>query len=116
MGFSESIWDHENFKQYVAANTSCSEDWAGATLAKIPTMEHNALVASLLGPSFAGEFPWVGIYNFANYDYYFTQVDQEKLYFSNWETGLPSHTSSANQKCVQMNWRTKQTYHDIVKL
>ena len=86
------------------------------TLAKVPTVEHNQLVAALLGPSFAGEFPWIGVYNWALFDYYFSQIDQKPLLFSNWETGLPNHLSGNTQRCVQMNWRSKQTYQHIVTL
>ena len=79
-------------------------------------MYHNSLVAALLGPNFAGEFPWIGVYNFAYYDYYFSQIDEEKLYFSNWEPNKPNHISGNTQRCVVMNWRTKQTYIDSVQL
>ena len=116
IGYTGNIWDSSDFKQYVAANTSCGTEWEGGMLAKLPTMEHNSLVAALLGPNFAGNFPWIGVYNWAYYDYYFSSVDQEALYFTNWETGKPNHLSGNTQRCTQMNWRYKQTYHDIIKL
>ena len=53
---------------------------------------------------------------FAYYDYYFSHVNQADLSYTNWETGKPHHLSSNTEKCVQMNWRYKETYHDIVKL
>lgn len=116
MGYAENIWNKNDFKQYSAANQTCESEWVGGMLAKLPSLEHNALVAALLGPSYAGEFPWIGVYSFALYDHYFTQIDQENLYFSNWETGMPNHLSGSTRRCVQMNWRSKQTYHDLVKL
>ena len=48
------------FKQYTDANSSCDSEWAGAMLAKVPTFEHNQMVAAILGPSFAGDKPWIG--------------------------------------------------------
>mgnify|MGYP000136662414 CR=1 FL=1 len=59
------------FKTYTAGNASCNEEWQGARMALMPTAEHNAMVAGLLGPNFFGSDVWVGIYNWASYDYYF---------------------------------------------
>ena len=115
-GYNENIWNQDDFQIFTTANTTCASEWPGAMLAKVPTIEHNQLVAALLGPSFAGEFPWIGIYNWAYYDYYFSQIDQKQLLFSNWESGKPNHLQSTTQKCVQMNWRSKQNYQDYVKL
>jgi len=116
IGFTGSIWDDSEFKQYASANSTCNSEWSGGMLAKLPTIEHNQLVASLLGPNFAGNFPWIGIYNYAYYDYYFTHVDQKPLMYTNWESGMPNHLSGNTQRCAQMNWRTKQTYYDVIKL
>ena len=85
-------------------------------IAKVPTQEHNNIVAALLGPNFAGESPWIGVYNFAHYDYYFAQIDEEILTYTNWEFNKPNHLESGStSRCAQMNWRGKQTYHDYVK-
>ena len=43
-------------------------------MAIMPTREHNAMLASLLGPFYFGSDLWVGIYNWAYYDYYFRYV------------------------------------------
>ena len=40
-------------------------------MAMMPTREHNAMLASLMGPWYSGSDFWVGIYNWAYYDYYF---------------------------------------------
>ena len=40
-------------------------------MAIMPTIEHNSLVASLLGPNRIGDDVWVGIFNWAYYDYTF---------------------------------------------
>jgi len=46
-----------------------------------------------------------------------SQVDKEPLLFSNWEMGKPNHASGANnERCVQMNWRSKQSYQGYIKL
>jgi len=41
-------------------------------MAIIPTIQHNALVASLLGPNRYGEDVYIGVYNWAYYDYTFS--------------------------------------------
>ena len=110
------MFDESLFKHYTLANSTCNSEWSGGMLAKLPTMEHNQLVASLLGPNFAGHFTWIGVYNWAYYDYYFSHVDTEQLLYTNWEHGKPNHITGNSDKCVQMNWRTKQTYVDTIKL
>ena len=47
---------------------------SGAQMALMPTRAHNSMIGSLLGPSFFGSDVWVGIYNWAYYDYYFRLV------------------------------------------
>jgi hypothetical protein len=67
----DSSLNQDYFKQYLLANTTCNEEWTNATLALMPTREHNGMLAALMGPFFFGSQLWVGIYNWAYYDYYF---------------------------------------------
>ena len=47
-----------------------------------------------------------GVYNYAYYDRLYTHIDQERLLYTNWQTGSPNHITSSNtDKCVRMNWR-----------
>ena len=64
-------YNKENFLTFLAANSTCNNEWQGAQLAIMPSAQHNAFVSSLMGPYQGGENPWVGIYNWAQYDYYF---------------------------------------------
>ena len=58
-------------ENYAQANQSCNDEWSGARMAIMPTRQHNAMIASLLGPFYFGSDAWVGIYNYATYDYFF---------------------------------------------
>ena len=58
-------------------NTSCwagteGTDWPESRMAILPTLQHNNLVASLLGPGRYFSDVWIGVYNHAYYDYYFS--------------------------------------------
>ena len=66
-----SGFDPAGFKKWNDANTKCNEDWEGASLAMVPTSEHNSLVASLLGPWFFGADPFIGVFGHSYYDMYF---------------------------------------------
>ena len=73
----------------------------------LPSIEHNMLVASLLGYPYGGHNPWVGIYNYAYYDYYFANVNKgktigsmeswrkilfsDRLKYTNWAKNYPNH-------------------------
>ena len=63
--------DTSGFKTYFEGNQTCNEEWNGAQMAIMPSIEHNSMIAALLGPSFFGSDVWVGIYNWATYDYSF---------------------------------------------
>ena len=77
----------------------------------MPTLEHNSMIASLLGPNRFGSDIWVGIYNWAYYDYTFSMDNKEKLTYSNWMQGKPNHATTNQEKCVVMKWRTEKYYH-----
>lgn len=78
MGFNSNVENRDGFHWWNTANTTCSTDgdWPGSSLAMLPSIEHNMLVASLLGYPYGGHNPWVGIYNYAYYDYYFANVNK----------------------------------------
>ena len=78
MGFNSNVENQDGFHWWNTANTTCSTDgaWPGSSLAMLPSIEHNMLVASLLGYPYGGHNPWVGIYNYAYYDYYFANVNK----------------------------------------
>lgn len=62
------------FKNYNEGNSSCNSEWIGARMAILPSIQHNAMIAALLGPAYFGSDVWIGIYSWAYYDYYFTLV------------------------------------------
>lgn len=107
----DSSLNTDNFDTYLNANRSCNDAWMGARMAMMPTREHNAMLASLMGPFYFGSDAWVGIYNWAYYDYYFSLDNKDKLTYANWMYGKPNHIQSNVDKCTIMKWRTDTTYH-----
>ena len=67
----DSSLNRDDFQSYPIANNSCNADWDGAQMAILPTIQHNSMIASLLGPFYFGSDVWIGVYNWAYYDYYF---------------------------------------------
>ena len=35
MGYTENIWNQDDFQQYTTANTTCGMEWSGAMLARV---------------------------------------------------------------------------------
>ena len=73
---------------YNQGNNSCNADWTGARMAILPSIQHNHLLASLLGPGRYHSDIWIGVYNHAHSDYYFSLDNTDKLSYDNWATGL----------------------------
>ena len=73
---------------YNQGNNSCSADWAGARMAILPSIQHNHLLAALLGPGRYHNDIWIGVYNWAHSDYYFSLDNTQKLNYDNWATVL----------------------------
>ena len=48
-----------------------SNNFSESRMAILPTLQHNNLLASLLGPGRYQQDIWIGVYNHAYYDYYF---------------------------------------------
>ena len=100
-------------------------------MAMMPTREHNAMLASLMGPWYSGSDFWVGIYNWAYYDYYFrlkhfqkkqnikmlfSLDNKDKLTYANWIYGKPNHIQTNVDKCTIMKWRTDTSYHGAYRV
>jgi len=95
------------FKTYFDANTSCNEEWDGAGMAIMPSREHNAMIAALLGPFYFGSDAWIGIYNWAYRDSYFSLDNKDRLTYSNWAPGSPEHVQASEEKCGIIKWRSE---------
>jgi hypothetical protein len=93
----------------------CDSFWSGSTLALLPSPQHNALVASLLGPHSVGagngKSPLVGIRNYASSENYFANVDKTRLYYSNWVAGKPNHLEQGIENCVEMKWSPEWSFN-----
>jgi hypothetical protein len=112
IGFSNNIWDESQYKTYDQANAECNNLWSGSTLAMLPSPQHNAMVAALLGPHTAGgKSPWVGIKSFAQNEYYFANIDQSRIYYSNWVASKPNHLHTGLENCVEMKWKPEWNYN-----
>ena len=114
-GFNNNIWDESGYKTYDEAAAMCDSFWSGSTLALLPSPQHNALVASLLGPHSVGagngKSPWVGIRNYASSENYFANVDKTRLYYSNWVAGKPNHLEQGIENCVEMKWSPEWSFN-----
>ena len=91
MSDDQSSLDTNDFVTYTEGNLTCGAEWPGAQMAILPTTEHNSILAALMGtgdifrikvyykncmppiigPYYFGSDAWIGIYNYAYYDYYF---------------------------------------------
>ena len=115
-GFSSQYWDPSQFKNFANANLSCKAEWEGATLARVPTSQHNAVVASLLGPLKAGYAPWIGISTFTYAEYNFAQINGDRLIYSNWIPNHPNHLQNGLEDCVELKWSTEISYYGVSRL
>lgn len=115
-GISSNFWDPSSFKNFADANASCNAEWAGATLARVPTSQHNSVVASLLGPLKSGYSPWIGISTFTYAEYNFAQINGDRLIYSNWMPQHPNHLQNGLEDCVELKWSTEFSYFGVSRL
>ena len=88
---------------YNQGNNSCSADWAGARMAILPSIQHNHLLAALLGPGRYHNDIWIGVYNWAHSDYYFSLDNTQKLNYDNWATVLSLNSFKMNHFMPKIN-------------
>ena len=104
----------DGFRYALDANNTCfagnNADWPGSTLAIMPSIQHNELVTSLLSWPYGGNNPWIGLYNYATYDYYFAHMNQQDLAYTNWAKNSPNHLEANIHRCVDMKWKRQQDY------
>ena len=118
MGFDTNVENRDGFLKGSDANSSCATlgEWPGATLAMIPSIEHNMMAAALLGYPYGGENPWVGIHNYAYVDYYFLNINKDPLFYTNWAKNNPNHLHANLDKCVDFKWKKQEDYFSTQNL
>ena len=121
----DSGFDTDKHQTYTAGNSSCwqgtgdginTPDWPGSRMAILPTIQHNHLVSSLLGPGIYHDDIWIGVTNYAYYDYYFSLDNYDPLTYDNWVPGFPNHIQGNINKCVRMKWTTLDYYQGRAEL
>ena len=120
----DSGFDTLGHMSYTQGNNSCvagsggegQPDWPGSRMAILPSMEHNQLLASLMGPGRYHNDIWIGIYNHAYYDYYFSLDNFQKLVYDNWVPGYPNHVQGNINKCVRMKWTSETKFQGDAEL
>ena len=77
----DSGFDTDGHLDYIRGNSSCwagtggddsgMPNWPQSRMAILPTIQHNYLLAALMGPGMYHDDLWIGVTNYAYYDYYF---------------------------------------------
>ena len=123
-GHSWSFGENKR-KTYPEANSSCwagndgdnfGPDWPESRMAILPTLQHNILAATVYSAGRHQHDLWIGVYNHAYYDYYFSLDNFDTLTYDNWAPGYPNHLHGNIDKCAKMKYKTETNFQGTAKI